>query len=82
MRFYIGVTDNNWYHHLASTRPEEVNFWKPHTGSRLARIQAGEVFLFKLKSPENAVAGSGFYLHYSELPPSMAWDAFGEENGA
>ncbi|HEY9166388.1 MAG TPA: HNH endonuclease [Candidatus Kryptonia bacterium] len=84
MNFYVAVTDNKWYHYLATLKPmpDEVNFWKPHSKTRLTTIQPGQPFLFKLKSPENAIAGGGFYLHYSVLPISMAWDAFGDKNGA
>ena len=28
------------------------------------------------------IAGGGFFEHYTELPISLAWDAFGEKNGA
>jgi putative restriction endonuclease len=29
MRFWVGVTDNDWFSFLASQRPDEVNFWRP-----------------------------------------------------
>jgi len=29
MKYYIGVTDNDWFHFLARRRPDEVNFWRP-----------------------------------------------------
>jgi len=29
MKFFIGVTDNEWYGYLASLQPDEVNFWRP-----------------------------------------------------
>lgn len=29
MKFYIGVTDDSWFHFLARHRPDEVNFWRP-----------------------------------------------------
>jgi putative restriction endonuclease len=38
--------------------------------------------LFKLHYPENAVVGGGFFAHFSLYPSSLAWDAFGEQNGA
>ncbi len=82
MKFYIGVTDNNWYHYLASIKPEEVNFWKPRAGLGLARLQPGEPFLFKLHSKENFIVGGGYFVEYTTLPLSMAWEVFREENGA
>jgi hypothetical protein len=73
---WVGVTDKNWYEHLARLAPEEVNFWQP-SGSRTFRIlQAGEPFLFKLHSPHNYIVGGGFFVRYSALPASLAWDAF------
>ena len=36
----------------------------------------------KDKSPDNAIVGGGFFEHYSDLPISLAWQAFGEKNGA
>jgi putative restriction endonuclease len=39
-------------------------------------------FLFKLKRPYNHIAGGGFFVAYSTLPISLAWEVFGEKNGA
>lgn len=81
MKIWVGVTDRNWYDHLARLRPEEVNFWQP-SGSRTFRVlQAGEPFLFKLHSPENFIVGGGFFVRYSPLPASLAWEAFEGKNG-
>ena len=44
-------------------------------------IQSGAPFLFKLKSPNNAIAGVGFFSSYSSLPINVAWDIFGVRNG-
>jgi len=83
MKLYVGVTDNDWFRFLAA-RPEldEVNFWQPG-GNRLFRtLQIGEPFLFKLHAPRNFIVGGGFFAHASILPASLAWEAFGEKNGA
>ena len=46
-------------------------------------LKPGEVFLFKLKKPYKPfIAGGGFFTHSSLLPVSLAWEAFGEKNGA
>ena len=42
----------------------------------------GLPFLFKLKRPGNRIAGGGFFVTYSTLPLSLAWEVFGEKNGA
>src|SRR5437016_14041453 len=81
MKLWIGVTDKNWFDHLSSFSPEEVNFWQP-SGSRTFRVlQPGEPFLFKLHSPENFIVGGGFFVRYSPLPASLAWEAFEGKNG-
>ena len=81
MNFYIGVTDNEWYNFLSRINPEDINFWKPGGTQPFKLLQPGAPFLFKLKSPINAIGGVGFFSSFSFLPLSVAWDAFGERNG-
>jgi putative restriction endonuclease len=81
MKLWIGVTDKNWFEHLARFRPDEVNFWQP-SGSRNFRVlQPGEPFLFKLHAPDNFIVGGGYFVRYSALPASLAWQAFERKNG-
>jgi putative restriction endonuclease len=81
MKIWVGVTDEDWFTRLGLLKPDEVNFWQP-SGSRTFRaIQSGEPFLFKLHSPKNFIVGGGYFVRYSALPASLAWDAFGEKNG-
>lgn len=81
MKLWVGVTDKNWFDFLMRLAPDEVNFWQP-SGSRNFRVlQPGEPFLFKLHAPNNFIVGGGFFVRYSALPASLAWDAFGEKNG-
>ena len=54
MKFFVGVTDNDWYNYLAEAVPDEVNFWRP-SGANFAAIDAGSLFLFKLKYPLNYI---------------------------
>lgn len=82
MKFYIGVTDNNWYQFLSEQRPDEVNFWRPRDKSDFRAIQEGAPFLFKLHSPLNYIVGGGFFVRHLFLPLSLVWDAFGIKNGA
>ncbi len=83
MRAYAANTDFDWYQHLSRLPAlDEVNFWMPRPwGGEFGVLSRGEPLLFKLKAPHNAIAGLGFFEHYSELPLSLAWDAFGEKNG-
>jgi putative restriction endonuclease len=82
MRGYVAVTDNNWFRYLSKLRPDEVNFWQPGGSRRFRSLQPGEPLLFKLHSPQNFIVGGGFFAHFSLLPTSLAWEAFGEKNGA
>lgn len=79
---WIAPTDFDWYTFLAA-RPglEEVNFWTPSTHFAF-RGEPGAPFFFKLKSPHNAIAGFGYFQRYDPLPEFLAWDCFGEGNGA
>ena len=81
MKFYLGVTDNNWYHYLSSINPEDINFWQPGGKSHFKVLESGAPFLFKLKYPANAIGGIGFFSSHTFLPINMAWDVFGNRNG-
>jgi len=83
MKAWVAVTDNDWYRFLRQ-RPdlEEVNFWQPGGNRLFKTIGVGHPFLFKLHSPENFIVGGGFFTHPSLLPLSLAWESFGEKNGA
>ena len=81
MRLYVAVTDNDWFDSLKRLKPEEVNFWTP-SGRSFAALQIGEPLLFKLHSPRNYIAGGGFFAHFSRLPLELAWQTFGQKNGA
>jgi len=58
-----------------------VNFWQPGGKRRFQALNEGELFLFKLHSPNDFIVGGGLFAHSSLLPVSLAWDAFGESNG-
>ncbi|MGA8401899.1 MAG: HNH endonuclease [Stellaceae bacterium] len=82
VKLVVAVTDRDWFEHLRS-RPEitEVNFWSPGTASFRA-LEPGELFFFKLHAPHNYIAGFGIFAHANTLPCSLAWEAFGDANGA
>ena len=83
MNFFIGVTDQAWFDSLSSLlSPDEVNFWQPSGKTKFGALQPGELFLFKLHSPNDYIAGGGFFAHSTLLPVSLAWEAFQEKNGA
>ncbi len=83
MRGFVANTDYEWYRFL-SARPEldEVNFWQPGGEREFKRLGAGQPVLFRLKRPHDAIAGLGFFVHFSLVPVSLAWTAFSTKNGA
>jgi putative restriction endonuclease len=81
MDYYLGVTDWRWYNYLSNRCPEDVNFWQPGGKSAFRALKPGGAFLFKLKHPYNAIGGLGFFAAQSQLPLSLAWDAFESRNG-
>jgi putative restriction endonuclease len=81
MKFWVGVTDNNWFHFLKQQMPDEVNFWQPNATTSFRAIEVGAPFLFKLHSPHDYITGGGFFVSHSVLPISIAWEAFGQKNG-
>jgi putative restriction endonuclease len=82
MRFFVAITDDDWFAYLAAKQPDEVNFWKPSGTQSFRALDPGEPLLFKLHSPQNFIVGGGFFSRYTTLPMSLAWDAFGDKNGA
>ena len=81
MKFYLGVTDLDWFRFLSKRDNEDINFWQPGGKANFRVISPGAPFLFKLKSPINAIAGVGFFSSHSILPINVAWDIFQERNG-
>jgi putative restriction endonuclease len=82
VRLIVAVTDGDWFEHLRR-KPDlvEVNFWAP-SAVNFKALELGELFLFKLHSPRNMIVGGGVFTYANALPSSLAWEAFGEANGA
>lgn len=81
MRLFVGVTNNDWFRFLSERKPDEVNFWRPRSQTDFKALQPGDLFLFKLHSPLDFIAGGGVFASHRPLPLPMAWRAFGEKNG-
>ena len=78
----VAVTDDDWFEMLRlQPNLPEVNFWAPSAANFRALVP-GELFLFKLHAPRNVIVGGGIFAHANAMPCSLAWEAFGEENGA
>lgn len=78
VRLWAANTDLDWFDYLAA-QPEvdEVNFWQPSGHANFGAIREGELFLFKLKSPRNVIGGFGVFSQSTNMPLSLAWEAFG-----
>jgi putative restriction endonuclease len=82
VRLVIAVTDGDWFNHLRmKSNLSEANFWAPGAAPFKA-LQPGELFLFKLHAPLNFIVGGGVFAYANTIPCSLAWEAFGEGNGA
>src|SRR5689334_13725715 len=82
MEGWVAVTHNDWFDFLArQPRREEVNFWSP-SDYYTFHGTPGAPFFFKLKAPRNAIGGFGYVASFTRLPEWLAWECFGEGNGA
>lgn len=81
-RVYVGNTDSRWFDFLQRQGDlDAVNFWQPGGNRRFQALSAGELFLFRLKSPIHRIAGGGWFETSEKLPISWAWRVFEEANG-
>lgn len=80
MKFYVAVTDPDWFDYQKNNRFEEINFWAP-SSTGLTKLDADTPFLFKLKKTRSIVGGGYFQLQGSVLM-DYAWQAFGSSNGS
>lgn len=83
MKAFIGMTDFDWFTHVSALgKIDEVNFWQPKRKQSFQALRPGEPFLFKLYSPLNFIVGGGFFAHSTFLSVGLAWNLFGQKNGA
>ena len=81
VKLFVAITDRSWFDSLSAALPDEVNFWQPSGSTIFRALAPGELFLFKLHAPLNFIVGGGVFSHASNVPLSVAWDAFGPGNG-
>ncbi len=82
MKYYVALTDYEWFEFLRQRKPDEVNFWRPGGQQSFPALETGGPFVFKLHGRSKAIAGLGFFMKYTRLPLSYAWKVFQEKNGA
>lgn len=74
---FIGNTDRAWFDFLSLQDDlEAVNFWQPGGRHVFGALEPGELFLFRLKSPVNRIAGGGWFERADRIPVSVAWQIF------
>jgi len=79
---YVANTHHDWFDFLAQRRVwDEVNFWNP-SAYYAFRGAPGSPFFFRLKSPRNMIGGFGIVARFDRLPEWLAWECFGQGNGA
>ena len=76
MLIWVGVTDKDWFDYLATIEPAEVNFWQPSPRPATRQLKPGDLFLFKLHSPDNFIVGGGFFVRFTTLPVKIVWETF------
>jgi putative restriction endonuclease len=82
MTGWVANTHHGWFDFLSKKRFwPEVNFWTP-SDYYAFRGQPGSPFFFRLLSPRNVIGGFGYVQRYARLPEWLAWECFGEGNGA
>lgn len=82
MKGWIANTHHDWFDFLAQKRFwPEVNFWTPSDYFAF-RGESGSPFFFRLLSPRNVIGGFGYVQRFARLPEWLAWECFGEGNGA
>ena len=83
-RGFVANTDWDWYRYLLTRaqRPDEVNFWRPSGTTAFHAVEAGSPFFFRLKRPHDAIGGFGIFKSFVRLPVWLAWQSFGDLNGA
>jgi putative restriction endonuclease len=82
---FIANTDRAWFDFLATKavdgRVDEVNFWLPKATTPMKEMSPGAPIFFRLKKPDYAIAGYGFFAHFEVVDLHATWSAFGWKNG-
>jgi putative restriction endonuclease len=82
---FVANTDRAWFDFFADRavggQVDEVNFWLPRATTPMRAMVAGELIFFRLKKPDYAIAGYGFFAHFEILDLDLAWQTFGVKNG-
>lgn len=68
---FVANTDRAWFDFLSSYskdgRVDEENFWLPKAKSPPKQLVPGEPLFFRLKKPDYAITGYGFFAEFTVL---------------
>src|SRR5690242_13501715 len=84
MQGFVAVTDFDWFQFLSQQGGlDEVNFWRPSDTRTPQALQPGTPLIFKLRKRHGDwIVGFGIFARHAVLPVWLAWECFGEKNGA
>lgn len=58
---YVGITDYEWFKTLKQANCDEVNCRKPGGRTNFKALAEGDLFLFKLHSPQDYIVGAVYF---------------------
>ena len=64
MKYFVGITDDDWFQFLVARKADEVNFWRPGAQANWGPIPERAPFFFKLHSPNNFIVGGGYFVKH------------------
>ena len=76
------VTDQSWFDFLSASAPhDEVNFWAPFGIRQFQAVGPASCSCSSCTRPTTVLPVGVSLGHASNVPLSLAWDAFGSKNG-
>jgi putative restriction endonuclease len=84
MKYYMRITDIDWYKRLKAAGLSEVNFWTPGHKMGFNALEQGEMFLFKSNARSigaGKIIGGGYFVRFERTSFDEAWQKYGEQNG-
>ena len=91
-KFYVGVTDYEWYRFLKTGLPDdqkdiEIDFWRSAASGKFQALEPGDLFLFKLRNRtgnwrlNGKIVGAAQFKRFEFNTVEEAWEKYHEGNG-